>query len=499
MVAKYSRMSLKINIFASYASQFYVTAVGILTLPLYLKYMGAETYGLVGFFTMMQAVFQLLDVGLTPTMARETARFNGGTDDVNNLRQLLRTLEGIFVAIAVLGAICIYAGSYFIAYSWLNVKELPLEDVQYSVKLMAIMVALRWISGLYRGTITGFEQLVWLGGFNAAIATARFILVIPFFIYVGTSPKYFFTYQCLVAACEAAILIVKTYKILPNSNTNQRTPWGLESLRKVLSFSLSMAMLSGIWIMVTQIDKLILSKLLPLADYGYFTLAVLVASAVLMISGPISTAILPRMTRLQAEGDEKKLIKIYRNATQIVAMLAVPACLILSFFPEQVLWMWTGDIQTAAQSAAVLRLYALGNGILIFAAFPYYLQFAKGKLRLHLIGSLLFLILLIPALTWSTWHFGAEGAGYAWLISNAVYFSVWTPYVHMNFVKNLHKKWLIIDLAPIIISNLALVSIAKMASPLISNRYEHLIYFSFIALLAISINITIYKKLKKNE
>jgi hypothetical protein len=44
-------MSLKRNILASYASQIYVTLVGILVLPLYLKYMGAEAYGLVGFFT----------------------------------------------------------------------------------------------------------------------------------------------------------------------------------------------------------------------------------------------------------------------------------------------------------------------------------------------------------------------------------------------------------------------------------------------------------------
>ena len=50
-------MSLKRNILASYTSQIYVTLVGILILPLYLKYMGAEAYGLVGFFTMLHAWF----------------------------------------------------------------------------------------------------------------------------------------------------------------------------------------------------------------------------------------------------------------------------------------------------------------------------------------------------------------------------------------------------------------------------------------------------------
>ncbi len=64
-------MSLKKNIIANYASQLYVTGVGILILPLYIKYMGAEAYGLVGFFTMLQAWFAVLDLGLTPTIGRE--------------------------------------------------------------------------------------------------------------------------------------------------------------------------------------------------------------------------------------------------------------------------------------------------------------------------------------------------------------------------------------------------------------------------------------------
>jgi O-antigen/teichoic acid export membrane protein len=50
-------MSLKRNIIANYTSQLYVTGVGILILPLYIKYMGAEAYGLVGFFTMLQALY----------------------------------------------------------------------------------------------------------------------------------------------------------------------------------------------------------------------------------------------------------------------------------------------------------------------------------------------------------------------------------------------------------------------------------------------------------
>ena len=90
------RLSIKQNLIANYASQLYVMAIGVVMAPVYLSYMGQEAYGLIGFFIVMGAWFQLLDIGLTPTLVRETARFRGGAIGVNNLRSLLRALEIFF-------------------------------------------------------------------------------------------------------------------------------------------------------------------------------------------------------------------------------------------------------------------------------------------------------------------------------------------------------------------------------------------------------------------
>lgn len=481
-------MSLKHNILANYASQIYVTLIGIVMVPLYVKYMGAEAYGLVGFFAMLQAWFQLLDMGLTPTMARETARFNGGASDALSLRRLLRALEGIFIGIAVLGCAAMVAGSGAIASSWLKVQQLPLAEVQHAILLMAVIVALRWVCGLYRGAINGFERLVWLSGFNIAVATARFVLVIPLFMYVGTSPTEFFSYQLVVAMIELMVLVTKTYRLLPKANAGQRTPWQWAPLRGLLKFSLTIAFTSSVWVLVTQTDKLLLSKLLPLADYAYFTLAVLVASGVMVISGPISAALLPRLTKLAAEGDEAGLIRLYRNATQLVGVIAIPAALVLAFFAEQVLWAWTGDAAIARSAAPVLTLYALGNGILALGAFPYYLQFAKGDLTLHLIGNALFVLLLIPALVWATWQYGVIGAGYAWLGANSVYFLIWVPKVHRRFVKGLHTQWLLRDIGMTVCLAVAATALACVLIDWPQNRSYVFVLITLVSMTVLTIS-----------
>lgn len=443
-------MSLKKNILANYVGQIYVTLIGILLVPLYVKYMGAEAYGLVGFYAMLQGWFQLLDIGLTPTMARETSRFRGGAIDALSLRRLLRALEGFFALIAIFCGGAMMLGANFIASTWLNVQELPLHEVRNAVLLIGMIVALRWICGLYRGAINGFERLVWLNGFNILIATLRFAFIIPFLIYVGASPTYFFSYQLVVAVIEVFILVVQTYRIFPKSNVARRLPWQWEPLRSVLKFSLTVAFTSAVWIFITQTDKLILSKLLLLSDYAYFTLGVLVASGVSVISGPISGALLPRLTKLNAAGDDNGTLQLYRNATQMVCVIAIPTALTLAFFSEQVLWAWTGNATVVSKAAPILSLYALGNGILALAAFPYYLQYAKGDLKLHLVGNALFVIFLIPMLIWSTFHFGAIGAGYAWVTVNALYFFAWIPKVHQRFASGLHMKWLLKDISGIV-------------------------------------------------
>lgn len=434
-------MSLKKNILANYVSQIYVTLIGIVMVPLYIKYMGAEAYGLVGFFAMLQAWFALLDVGLTPTVGREAARFQGGATDALSFRRLMRALEGVFLVVALVGGTALFAASGYIARDWLHTSQLSIAEVQTSLELMAIVIALRWMCGLYRSAISGSERLVWVGGYNAVIATLRFVVVLPVLILIGTTPTIFFGFQFVVALIELAGLLFYAYRLLPDIPKGQQLPWEWSPLKPVLKFSLSIAFASSVWILVTQTDKLLLSKILPLAEYGYFTLAVLVAGGVLIVSGPVSGAILPRMAKLDAEGDHAGVIRVYRQATQLVAVLAGASAITVACCAEPLLWAWTGDKSLAYQASPVLRLYALGNAILAVAAFPYYLQYAKGDLRLHLIGNAVFVVLLVPTIIWAASQFGGVGAGYVWLGMNLLPFVVWLPIIHRKFEPGLNLKW----------------------------------------------------------
>jgi len=480
------RLSVRHNILANYAAQIYAMGIGVVMAPVYLLYMGREAYGLIGFFTMMSAWFQLLDIGMTPTLVRETARFRGGAIRVNTLRSFLRALEIFFGSISLAGAAAIILLSREIADHWLNVQNLSIDDVTQSIILMGLAIPLRWISGLYRSVVNGFEHQVWLAFYNTAISTLRFVGVLGIFHFLGATPENFFAYQLVLAVVEAGGLAVMTYRLVRRGTTpSERFSW--KPFRDNLSFSLIIAFTAAVWLTLLQADRVILSKTLTLSAYGVFSIAIVAAATVSALNGALGQALLPRLSKFVAENDIAGMTQLYHKATQIACVIAAPVVAILAFFANPVLTAWTGKTDIAREAAPILCLYAIGNGWASLNAFAYYLQYAKGNLRLHLVGNVIQILLFVPLIIIAAKRFGPIGTGAVWAVSNGLYFFVFVPIVHARFLPGLHLRWLARDISFIIAPVLVFAGILVSALPWSHNRWLTLVEVGLVGLFLLAI------------
>ena len=73
-----SKSSIKRNLIVSYVSQGWVALMGVAFVPLYIRYLGIEAYGLIGAFSVLYSLLVILDFGISPTLMREVSRFTGG-------------------------------------------------------------------------------------------------------------------------------------------------------------------------------------------------------------------------------------------------------------------------------------------------------------------------------------------------------------------------------------------------------------------------------------
>src|ERR1019366_6384617 len=115
--------SLKRNVVANYLGQGWRALMGLAFVPLYIKYLGIEAYGLIGIFALLQAWLGLLDMGMTPTLSREMARFTSGTHSAQSIRDLLRSIEVVGLGVALVIAVGIWVASGWLASDWLRAEK----------------------------------------------------------------------------------------------------------------------------------------------------------------------------------------------------------------------------------------------------------------------------------------------------------------------------------------------------------------------------------------
>jgi O-antigen/teichoic acid export membrane protein len=442
-------VSFERNIVANFASQGYLAALNLALLPFYVSYMGAEGYGLIGFFATLQAWFMLLDFGLSQTLVREAARFRGGVLDPNRFRGLVLAIEIGFAAVAIAGAAALIGASFWIATDWLRLEHLGAREVAEAVALMACIAGFQLMTAPQRSVIAGFERQEWLGAFTIVSATARFVAIVPLFWWLGATPRLFFGYQLAVSVVESAVLAWKARQVLLSIPVTHQVRPSIELLRANSGFALTIAFTSSVWLVVTYSDRLLLSRILSLSDFAYFAIAVSAAGLINLVGAPLSLALLPKLAGLASRGEQHELIRLYRRSTQLVCVLAFPAALSLAFFSRLVLSVWTGDAELVERAWPILSTYAIGNALLAVAAFPYYLQYAHGNVRLHLYGNIVFLLFFLPILFWATVAYGAIGAAAAWTAANLGYLVLWVPLVHRRFAPGMHLKWLARDVLSI--------------------------------------------------
>jgi O-antigen/teichoic acid export membrane protein len=452
-------MSLKKNSVANYVGTIYTAIIGIGILPLYLAELGTEAFGLVGLFTLMQAWFNLLDFGLTSALSREIAFTRGSRSNFWGIKKLLKHIELILAFIASLLVAIVYVSSDWIATSWMKIEYLDLQLAINSIMLMGVIFGLRLFTSLYRSAINSMEHQVWLNASLVTMLSIRFVGAWLCLHFLNFDIVDFFQYQLVISCIELFLLAFYFYRIMPLIHEDDIATPSVIPIKSIMPYALSIAYTSLLWIVITHIDKVVLSNALSLSDFAYFSLVIILSAGVIQLSTPISEAILPRLTVLYAQKNVEDFLLVYRWATQVVTAITLTVSLMVALFSPQLLFAWTGDKQVAEWGGTVLIWFVLGNGILAISTFQYYLQRAYGDMRLHIVGATISAIIQVPIIYYSAVHYGAYGVAVSWFCVRLLWFLGWTAIVHNKFLPGFHLTWIMKDIAPIALTSCAIVFI----------------------------------------
>ena len=431
---------LRRNILANYAGQAVVGVLSIAFIPQYVQLLGIKAYGLVGVFAILQTVMAVFDLGMTPALNREMARYSAGAIDGQLLRDLLRSLESIYAAFSLL-----VLGGFWLLVPWLSgdwfaQSGIPAATVTNALNLMAVVVVLRAWELIYRGAIQGMQRQVWLNVAQSGLAALRWMGALGVLIWVSPTIEAFFIWQGLVSLLTLLLLAFKTYRHLPA--TARSGHFSLPALQSIWKFTSSLALVMLVTLFITQADKVMLTKWLPLEVFGYYTLAAALSNLLPLIVYPMNNAVYPRLSEQVADGNEKDAAATYLKASQWLNVLQVPPAIMLALFAEAALLVWTGDPVLSAQAAPILRLLVIGNMFNGFVTLPLVLQYSHGWTRLNLTIFVGAIFLYLPPLFFALQAWGALGAAGGWMVFNFGYVCTSVLVMHRRLLPDMRWPWI---------------------------------------------------------
>jgi len=470
---------IKRNIIANFGGKAWQALMSLAFVPLYIKFMGIESYGLVGIFASLLALFGLLDMGLSTTLNRELARYSVLPDKARDMRNLVRTLELPYWGMAFAIGIAVVGLSGPIAYYWVNADNLSPATVKQALMIMGGVVAFRWPISLYSGGLMGLQKQVLLNGINVFAATLRGVGAVLVLWLISPTIQAFFVWQIFASMVHTTLTAGFLWRGLPKSG--QRSHFQKVLLLRIWRFAAGMTGISVTVIILTQTDKIVLSKILPLEMFGYYTLATVVANALYYFVGPVFSALFPRFSQLVSVNDQAGLKDLYHKSCQFISVMILPAAIVVSFFSSEILLLWTGDPVTVSNTHRIVSILIIGTALNGLMNLPYGLQLAHAWTKLTLYTNIIASIVLVPMIYFLAIRYGLVGAASAWVILNTGYVLICIQIMHSRLLKGEKWRWYFNDVAVPLLSALILATFWRLLIPSEMSKVAMLICLACIS------------------
>lgn len=446
--------------------------VAFLFTPVFVRVMGLEAYSLVAVFITFLSLTFVLDFAFGATITRELARYSVEPEKGDEARDLARSLEYLYLWVGLVAA-CGYIAAPWIAAQWLNLQDLSFDIVRKSIQLMAIAVGLQVPLGMYIGGMYGLDR-------QPALNLAQFVLSV--FRYGGAaaammlfSPtaEVFFIWQVIFSMFQTLVMRTLLWRYLPRGS--RRARFSMKVLRGTFHFTSRVAGTAVTSYILNQLDKIILSRFMPLPVLGSYMIGNQLSNATRLLSTLVETVVMPRMVVHTTRGEEAELRRLYHESCQVVALITLPMSAAVVFFAEPLITLWIGDADVAAAAALPAALLTLGSALNALVRVPGGVTLAKGWAAFGLWESVISGILFVPMLIVLVHFYGAVGAASSWLILNLGYVLIDTPIIHGRMLKGEQNNWLVWSaITPALIS-FGLFGAMRLALPIYPPLPEFLI------------------------
>lgn len=424
------------NIIYNFIGQGLLLVLGFISVKFIFKQLGEDALGIIYFTSMMNAVIcAVLEMGICSTTVREiSSKLKTEPEYINDLIQTFSLFY--WIAYALLG-ITIFFMAPVMVEKWINLKTMNVTTAVSILRILGITSIIALPKSFYASIFRGLQRMEFnnfIDVFTTALQQIGTILIIAL---NGN------LFQVVYWFAGCYILRVFIYIIVSASFFSPKVlcpAYSSAIIKKNWHFASRMMATTIISTVHTQIDKIIISKFMPVGVLGYYSLAYANVSKGTMLTNAVSQAAYPAFSELYQARNHVALMSKYRKMQDMLCFGMAPIFAAIPFVALP-LFSYILNENIAKQLLLPIIFLCLAfymNGTLNV---PYVFSLAAGKPDIAARLNFYELFFTPPVSVIMIYFFGLPGAGFSFVFYHIVAYIFGVPMICADCLKISVKEW----------------------------------------------------------
>ncbi|MCF8208943.1 MAG: oligosaccharide flippase family protein [Rhodoferax sp.] len=378
--------------------------------------MGPAKFGLIGFVLLLQAVLGLIDAGVSQALLREfSIRLHVKTGSSDTIASFLLSFERMYWMFALSAGLCVVVVSEFILSHWIDLGGLPHALGQHAVFGAAAIFAFQFPGSIYRSLMISAQQQVKLNSLMVVGSLIRHaggaVLVIAY-----PTVTAYLIWHASTALLETLARAALAWHTLGVRRSDYS--WNAGEVRRVTRSVMALSGVTWLGALAVQMDRIIVSKMVSVEQFGYYTLASAVSVGLVQIIYPLVQTALPNAMQMRA--DFVQLHKLYVKLWWKISALVFICCIAYVLAGEYLLGIWLKDRVAMDAVYPAMSWLLIGTALNAFYNVGYLHWLVQKRvipvLWVNGLGLLLSMALIPPLVT----QWGIMGAASGWISINLI-------------------------------------------------------------------------------
>jgi O-antigen/teichoic acid export membrane protein len=425
------------NILYNFFGQGVVVLLGFIAVKYIFSQLGKDVLGVIFFSAMMNMVLTAVSqMGITATLVREISKHH--VTDPEYVCQLIRTSSFFYWSIYILLASLIYFLSPLIVGEWITLESLEKESAIFILRVLGVASITALPKTMYASLFRGIQRMEYNNGIDVLTTGLQQVGVISILFF--NSKLYLVVYW--YASCYFIQILAYIYISARKFSVFALIPGiSLKIIQRNIFFTSRMMISTVVSISYMQIDKIILSKLLPISFLGYYSLLYDTVFKAQMVTGAIANAVYPQLSSLHKENNQHDgMMEQYRKLQDLICFGMVPiyGFIIFAFLP---IFSYVLNVEIAQKLIAPMIILCLGVFMQSAGVMPHYFTLAVGKPQIPMRLNLYVLIFNLPLTFCLIYYFGFVGAALSLLTSRIIGWIYGVPRICKECLKITQLEW----------------------------------------------------------